>query len=118
MRNIPDTAQTLAAIAPFATSPTIIRGIASARLKETDRVSAMCAELSRLGVTVEEYPDGLKIFPAERLRPARIETYDDHRMAMAFALVGLRSAGVEIENPGCVAKTFPNYFEVLEQLRV
>jgi len=118
MRHIPDTAQTLAAIAPFASSPTTIRGIASARLKETDRVAAVCAELHRLGVTVDEYPDGLKIYPAEHLRPARIETYDDHRMAMAFALVGLRSPGVEIANPGCVAKTFPDYFHVLDQLRV
>jgi 3-phosphoshikimate 1-carboxyvinyltransferase len=117
MRDIPDTAQTLAAIAPFANSPTVIRGIASARVKETDRVAAMCAELRRLGVGVEEYPDGLEIYPTERLTPARIETYDDHRMAMAFALVGLRSPGVEIENPGCVAKTFPNFFEVLDGLR-
>ncbi len=117
MRNIPDTAQTLAAIAPFANSPTTIRGIASARVKETDRVAAMCTELKRLGVAVDEYPDGLTIYPAEHVRPARIETYDDHRMAMAFALVGLRSAGIEIENPGCVAKTFPRYFEVLDQLR-
>jgi 3-phosphoshikimate 1-carboxyvinyltransferase len=117
MRHIPDTAQTLAAIAPFANSPTVIRGIASARVKETDRVAAMVAELRRLGASVEEYPDGLKIDPAERLSPAIIETYDDHRMAMAFALVGLRSAGVAIENPGCVAKTFPSYFDVLDQLR-
>jgi 3-phosphoshikimate 1-carboxyvinyltransferase len=117
MRHIPDTAQTLAAIAPFANSPTTIRGIASARVKETDRVAAMCAELRRLGVAVEEYPDGLRIEPAARLNPARIQTYDDHRMAMAFALVGLRSLGVEIDNPGCVSKTFPNYFEVLDQLR-
>ena len=69
MRHIPDTAQTLAAIAPFANSPTVIHGIASARVKETDRVAAMCAELRRLGVTVEEYPDGLKIYPAEQLAP-------------------------------------------------
>jgi 3-phosphoshikimate 1-carboxyvinyltransferase len=117
MRHIPDTAQTLAAIAPFASSPTTIRGIASARVKETDRVAAMVAELRRLGVAVDEYPDGLTIMPAERIQPARVQTYDDHRMAMAFALVGLRSPGVEIENPGCVAKTFPNYFEVLDQLR-
>ena len=117
LRHIPDTAQTLAAIAPFANSPTVIRGIASARVKETDRVAAMCAELRRLGVPVDEYPDGLKITPVEHLQPARIQTYDDHRMAMAFALAGLRSAGVEIENPGCVAKTFPNYFEVLNRLR-
>jgi len=117
MRHIPDTAQTLAAIAPFANSPTVVRGIASARVKETDRVAAMCAELRRLGVSVEEYPDGLKIYPAEHLVPATIKTYDDHRMAMAFALTGLRSAGVAIENPGCVAKTFPNFFDVLAQLR-
>lgn len=117
LRDIPDTAQTLAAIAPFARTPTTIRGIASARLKETDRVSAMCAELRRLGVTVTEYPDGLEIYPAFNLQPATIQTYNDHRMAMAFALVGLRVPGVQIENPGCVSKTFPNYFEVLETLR-
>ncbi|MBI3244161.1 MAG: 3-phosphoshikimate 1-carboxyvinyltransferase [Chloroflexi bacterium] len=117
MRDIPDTAQTLAAIAPFADSPTTIRGIASARVKETDRVAAMCNELRRLGVTVEEYPDGLKIYPCANIQPASIQTYDDHRMAMAFALVGLRVEGIAIENPGCVSKTFPNYFEVLESLR-
>jgi 3-phosphoshikimate 1-carboxyvinyltransferase len=117
MRDIPDTAQTLAAVAPFASSPTTIRGIASARVKETDRVAAMCAELTRLGVTVEEYPDGLKIYPCNNIQPASIQTYDDHRMAMAFALVGLRAEGVVIENPDCVSKTFPNYFDVLETLR-
>ena len=118
MRQIPDTAQTLAAIAPFANGPTEIRGIASARVKETDRVAAMCAELRRLGVMVDEYPDGLKIYPAEHITPATVETYDDHRMAMAFALTGLRSAGISIANPGCVSKTFPNYFEVLNSLRL
>lgn len=118
MRHIPDTAQTLAAIAPFANGPTEIRGIASARVKETDRVAATCAELRRLGVTVEEYPDGLKIYPAEHIAPATVETYDDHRMAMAFALTGLRSQGVAIANPGCVSKTFPGYFEVLNSLRL
>ena len=116
LRDMPDTAQTLAAVAPFAATPTVIRGIASARLKETDRVGAMCAELRRLGVTVTELPDGLVIQPCASLRPARVQTYNDHRMAMAFALVGLRSPGVEIENPGCVSKTFPNYFQVLEEL--
>jgi len=118
MRDISDTAQTLAAIAPFATSPTTITGIASARAKETDRIAAMCAELTRLGVQVEEYPDGLKIYPGAALRPATIQTYNDHRMAMAFALIGLRVPGVSIENPGCVSKTFPKYFEVLGGLRV
>ena len=117
MRDIPDTAQTLAAIAPFADSPTTIRGIASARVKETDRVAATCNELRRLGVTVEEYPDGLKIYPCANLQPAAVQTYDDHRMAMAFALIGLRTEGITIENPGCVSKTFPNYFGVLEKLR-
>jgi len=117
LRDLPDTAQTLAALAPFAVSPTTIRGIASARVKETDRVAATCAELRRLGVTVEEYPDGLKIYPCQNIQPATIHTYNDHRMAMAFALIGLRVPGVVIENPGCVSKTFPRYFEVIESLR-
>jgi 3-phosphoshikimate 1-carboxyvinyltransferase len=117
MRDIPDTAQTLAAIAPFADSPTRIRGIASARVKETDRISATCTELKRLGVQVEEHEDGMTIYPTLNLQPANIETYDDHRMAMSFALIGLHFDGVTIENPSCVSKTFPNYFEVLDTLR-
>lgn len=117
MADISDTAMTLAAIAPFAESPTTIRQIASSRLKETDRITATCTELRRLGVKVDEQPDGMRIYPCKALRAARIHTYDDHRMAMAFSLVGLRLPGVEIENPGCVAKTFPNFFEVLEQLQ-
>jgi 3-phosphoshikimate 1-carboxyvinyltransferase len=117
MRDIPDTAQTLAAIAPFASSPTTIRGIASARLKETDRVHATCMELTRLGVRVEEYEDGLAIYPCDEIQPGTIHTYNDHRMAMAFSLIGLRIPGIVIENPACVSKTFPNYFEVLDGLR-
>ncbi|MBK8780760.1 MAG: 3-phosphoshikimate 1-carboxyvinyltransferase [Anaerolineales bacterium] len=122
MRDIPDTAQTLAAVAPFADSPTRIRGIASARVKETDRVSATCTELKRLGVQVEEHEDGMTIYPTFDLRPstfkpATVQTYNDHRMAMAFSLIGLRFDGVTIENPSCVSKTFPNFFEVLEELR-
>ncbi len=116
MRDIPDTAQTLAAIAPFATSPTRIRGIASARVKETDRVSATCTELKRLGVQVDEYEDGMTIYPTFNFQPSTVHTYNDHRMAMAFSLIGLRFDGVTIENPGCVSKTFPNYFEVLAEL--
>jgi 3-phosphoshikimate 1-carboxyvinyltransferase len=116
MRDIPDTAQTLAAIAPFATSPTRIRGIASARVKETDRVSATCTELKRLGVQVEEHEDGMTIYPCQTFKPANVQTYNDHRMAMAFSLIGLRFDGVTIENPSCVSKTFPNFFEVLGQL--
>jgi 3-phosphoshikimate 1-carboxyvinyltransferase len=117
MRDIPDTAQTLAVLAPFADSPTRIRGIASARVKETDRVAATCAELARLGVKVDEHPDGMTIYPCHNLKPATIQTYNDHRMAMAFSLIGMRVPGVTIENPGCVSKTFPNFFEVLETLR-
>jgi 3-phosphoshikimate 1-carboxyvinyltransferase len=116
MRDIPDTAQTLAVIAPFAVSPTRIRGIASARVKETDRVHATCAELTRLGVRVDEHEDGMTIHPCEKMRPAVIQTYNDHRMAMAFSLIGLRFDGVTIENPSCVSKTFPNFFEVLNSL--
>src|SRR5262245_12819600 len=117
MRDIPDTAQTLAIVAPFAASPTRIRGIASARVKETDRVSATCTELKRLGVRVEEHEDGLTIYPCRTFKPATIQTYNDHRMAMAFSLIGLCVEGVLIENPSCVSKTFPNFFEVLESLR-
>ncbi len=117
MRDIPDTAQTLAAIAPFASSPTRIRGIASARVKETDRVHATCTELARLGVRVEEHEDGMTIYPCQTFKPANIQTYNDHRMAMAFSLIGLRFDGVTIENPSCVSKTFPNYFDVLDSLR-
>ena len=87
MRDIPDTAQTLAAVAPFASSPTRIRGIASARVKETDRVHATCVELDRLGVRVEEHEDGMTIYPEEKMRSASIKTYNDHRMAMAFSLI-------------------------------
>jgi 3-phosphoshikimate 1-carboxyvinyltransferase len=117
LRDIPDTAQTLAVIAPFASSPTRIRGIASARLKETDRIHATCTELARLGVSVEELEDGMTIYPCSEFRAATIQTYNDHRMAMAFALIGLRVEGINIENPFCVSKTFPNYFEVLDTLR-
>jgi 3-phosphoshikimate 1-carboxyvinyltransferase len=117
MRDIPDTAQTLAAIAPFASSPTRIRGIASARVKETDRVYATCTELARIGVSVEEHEDGMTIYPCQDIQPGTIQTYNDHRMAMAFALIGLRVDGITIENPACVSKTFPNYFEVLDTLR-
>jgi len=117
MRDIPDTAQTLAAVAPFAAKPTRIRGIASARVKETDRVHATCTELVQLGVHVEEHEDGMTIYPCQTFKPANIQTYNDHRMAMAFSLIGLRFDGVTIENPVCVSKTFPNYFEVLDTLR-
>lgn len=117
MRDIPDTAQTLAVLAPFASSPTRIRGIASARLKETDRIHATCVELTRLGVRLQEHEDGMTIYPCDEIQPVQIQTYNDHRMAMAFSLIGLRAPGITIENPACVSKTFPNYFEVLDRLR-
>jgi 3-phosphoshikimate 1-carboxyvinyltransferase len=117
MADISDTAMTLAAIAPLAETPTTIRGIASSRLKETDRISATCTELRRMGVQVDEHPDGMTIYPCGDIQPARIRTYGDHRMAMAFALVGLRTPGIEIDNPACVAKTFPAYFQVLDRLK-
>ena len=116
MRDIPDTAQTLAVVAPFASSPTRIRGIASARVKETDRVHATCTELARLGVQVEEHADGMTIYPCKTFKPSNVQTYNDHRMAMSFSLIGLRFDGVTIENPSCVSKTFPNFFEVLNSL--
>lgn len=117
MRDLPDTAQTLAAIAPFVSSPTRIRGIASARLKETDRIHATCTELTRLGVHVVEHDDGMTIHPCQTFKRSNVQTYNDHRMAMAFSLIGLRFDGVTIENPSCVSKTFPNFFDVLETLR-
>lgn len=112
---ISDTAQTLAAIAPFADGPTTIRGVAHARLKETDRVAALATELRRLGQGVEEFADGLTIRPAP-VRPAEVATYDDHRMAMSFAVTGLRAPGVRLLDPGCVAKTFPGFFDRLAEL--
>jgi 3-phosphoshikimate 1-carboxyvinyltransferase len=115
MSDIPDTAMTLAAVAPFAESPTRIRGIESARVKESDRVAAMVTELRRLGVQADEHPDGLTIYPAVDPHGAAIRTYRDHRIAMAFSLVGLRVPGVVIRDPQCVSKTFPDYFEVLNQ---
>jgi len=114
---IPDTAQTLAAVAPFASSPTAVFGIAPARLKECDRIAATCTELARLGVEVEERADGFVIQPCRAMHAATIRTYDDHRMAMAFAIAGLRVPGVSIGNPSCVSKTFPSFFDTLDRLR-
>jgi 3-phosphoshikimate 1-carboxyvinyltransferase len=110
-----DQAITLAAIAPYCSTPTTIRGIGHIRYQECDRMAAIVTELSRLGIVCEATEDTLKIFPG-RIQPAAIETYEDHRMAMGFALVGLRTPGVIILNPSCCSKTFENYFEVLDQL--
>lgn len=110
-----DTFMTLAALAPFAEGPTVIRGIAHTRLQETDRVSATVQELRKLGVFVEEFDDGLRIEPGP-MQSATIDPHDDHRIAMSFALVGLRLPGVVISNPECVAKTFPDFFARLAEV--
>jgi 3-phosphoshikimate 1-carboxyvinyltransferase len=107
---------TLAAVAVFADSPTTIRGVGFIRGKESDRIAAVVTELQRCGVDAVELDDGLSVMPGTP-RPARIRTYDDHRIAMAFALLGLRAPGIEIRDPECVAKTFPRYFEALDGLR-
>jgi 3-phosphoshikimate 1-carboxyvinyltransferase len=109
---IPDAAMTLAVLALFAEGTTHLRNIASWRVKETDRIAAMAKELRKLGATVEEGPDNLKIIPAPAVTPGvAIDTYDDHRIAMCFSLVCLAGVPVRINDPGCVAKTFPDYFE-------
>jgi len=115
MNAISDTAQTLAAVAVFAKGPTTIRNIAHVRHKETDRIAAVVTELKRLGLQAEERPDGLTIHPGSP-QPTTIETYDDHRMAMSFSLIGLKAPGIRIANPSCTAKTYPNYFADLERL--
>lgn len=110
--HIPDAAMTLATAALFAEGPTRLRNIASWRVKETDRLSAMATELRKVGATVEEGSDYILITPPEKLIPnAKIDTYDDHRMAMCFSLIALGNTPVTINDPGCVAKTFPDYFE-------
>ena len=115
MTEISDTAQTLAAIAPFADSPVTIRGVAHNRIKETDRIANVAIELRKLGQEVDEFEDGMTIHPGP-VTPAEIETYDDHRMAMSFGVTGLRAPGVRILDPGCTAKTFPDYFDRLIEL--
>ncbi len=116
MNDISDTVMTLAVVACFAEGPTTIRNVAHIRHKETDRLTALAVELRRLGAVVEEFDDGLTITPAP-LHDATVQTYNDHRMAMSLALVGLRVPGVVIDNPGCVAKTYPGYFIDLDHLR-
>jgi 3-phosphoshikimate 1-carboxyvinyltransferase len=116
MNAFSDTMITLAAIAPFASTPTVIRNVEHTRHQETDRVSAVATELRRLGISVEEGRDLLRITPGT-IRPTVVETYGDHRMAMAFAVTGLVAPGIRIRDPGCVTKTFPDYFERLDTLR-
>lgn len=115
MGDMPDMAQTLAAVAVFADGPTRVTGVELIRWHETDRIAAVVAELRRAGIEAHEERDGFVVHPG-RPRPARIETYDDHRMAMSFALLGLRAPGIEIADPGCVGKTFPGFWQALDDL--
>ena len=111
--HIPDAAMTVAILALFADGPSTLRNIGSWRVKETDRIAAIATELRKVGAQVEEGADWLKIAPPAALTPATIDTYDDHRMAMCFSLVALGGVAVRINDPGCVGKTFPDYFSVL-----
>ena len=116
LNHIPDAAMTLAVAALFADGTTMLRNIASWRVKETDRIHAMATELRKVGASVEEGPDYLRITPPVQLKSAEIDTYDDHRMAMCFSLVALGGVPIRINDPHCVAKTFPNYFAELARI--
>ena len=116
MREAPDAAMALAVACLFADGPSRIRGLSTLRLKETDRLEALRTEILKTGANAVIENDELLIEPHE-LRPARFDTYDDHRMAMSFALVGLRVPNVEIADPGCVSKTWPGFFEMLDSIR-
>ena len=117
MNDISDTVMTLGAVACFAEGPTTIRNIAHIRHKETDRIAALATELRKLGAEVDERPDGMTITPRP-LTGCAVDTYNDHRMAMSLALIGLKVPGVVIRNPGCVAKTYPGFWQDLEKLRI
>ncbi len=110
-----DTAQTLAAIAPFASGPVTIRNVEHIRHKETERIKAIVTELGKLNVRVDELPDGLTVYPST-VQSGAVDTYDDHRMAMAFSVIGLVVPGIRINDPGCTRKTFPDFFTRFEHL--
>jgi 3-phosphoshikimate 1-carboxyvinyltransferase len=117
LSGMPDMAQTLAVVALFADGPTTIRGLHTLRVKETDRLAALANELRRLGADVDVHGDeAISIAPPERFNPAWIETYDDHRMAMSFAIAGTQQAGITIKNIECVNKTYPGFFRDLARL--
>ena len=115
MNAMPDVVPTLAAVALFASGPSRIRNVAHLRYKESDRLAAIGEEFRKLGAHVAVLPDSLEITPSH-LSGARLDTYDDHRLAMSFALIGLRLPGVSVENPGCVTKSFPRFWEEFENL--
>ena len=116
MNAMPDMVLTLAPLALLARGRTVIENVANLRVKESDRLAALAAELGRLGARIEEHPDGLSIVPPKTLQPAEVATYNDHRMAMGMAAVGLAAPGIRIADPECVAKTYPAFFEDLEGL--
>jgi 3-phosphoshikimate 1-carboxyvinyltransferase len=118
LNDMPDTAQTLAVLALFAAGPTRIRNVGNLRAKETDRIAALACELRKFGATVEEAEDGLSIAPAAQAPPVapEIDTYGDHRMAMSFALAGLRAPGVVIRDADCVSKSLPGFFDLFAQV--
>lgn len=118
MSDMPDSVQTLAAVALFARGRTRVRKVRHLRVKETDRIRALARELSKLGARVEEREDGFTMTPPRRVRPAEIETYRDHRMAMSFAVTALAAPGIVIRDPGCVTKSFPGFWALLESLGV
>jgi 3-phosphoshikimate 1-carboxyvinyltransferase len=115
MNDMPDAVLALAVAAAFASSETVIRNVANLRIKETDRLQALETELRKLGAHAEAGPDSLRIRPGQ-LRAATIDTYDDHRMAMAFALAGLKVPGIVIRDPACVSKSWPEYFDTFQTL--
>ena len=110
MNHIPDAAMTIATTALFAEGTTVMTNIYNWRVKETDRLTAMATELRKVGAVVEEGHDYIKVTPPEQLQHAQIDTYNDHRVAMCFSLVALSDTPVTINDPGCTAKTFPDYF--------
>ncbi len=117
LADMSDTAPTLAAAAALASTPTTVRGIGFVRRKESDRIAAVVTELRRCGVAAEELDDGFVVPGGSAPVGARVRTYDDHRIAMAFSVLGLAVPQMKIENPGCVAKTFPGFYDTLEMLR-
>ncbi len=111
-----DVATTLLAIAPFADGPVTVHGIAQTHYEESDRPVAAATELQRMGLRVESTWDSVTVYPGTP-QPCEVQTYNDHRMAMSFAVTGLRTPGISIADPECVSKTFPEYFEVLGGLK-
>jgi 3-phosphoshikimate 1-carboxyvinyltransferase len=116
MSAMPDLVPTLAVVAAFAQGETIISGVSHLRHKESDRLAAVAAELTKMGAPVQETEDGLRILGGGPLRGAEIQTYDDHRIAMSFAVAGLKVPGVVIDDPDCVSKSFPEFWEYIENL--